>query len=116
VTTNPGLIETIEALKEASRSSGQAVWRALAEGLDSSKRRRVSVNLSRIDRNTGEGDVVAVPGKVLSSGGLTHPVTVAAFQFSGMAQRKIELAGGRAIGLRELLGEGVEPSEIKILK
>ncbi len=92
------------------------MWRALAEGLDSSKRRRVVVNLSRIDRNTREGDVVAVPGKVLSSGGLTHPVTVAAFQFSGMAKRKIELAGGRAIGLMELLGEEVKPSEIKVMK
>ena len=112
---NPELKRTIQSLKAASRDGG-AIWAALADELDRPKRRRNAVNLSRINRHTGAGDVVAVPGKVLASGSLTHPVTVAAFSFSEGARQKIALAEGRAILLTDLLEEGFEPSQIKILK
>lgn len=113
---NNELMETIKTLKAASRTSGKQIWRALAKELDRPKRRRVAVNLSRISRHTGEGQIVAVPGKVLASGSLSHPVTVAAYDFSETAREKIRLAKGRALTLRELLEEGVEPSMITILK
>jgi large subunit ribosomal protein L18e len=67
-------------------------------------------------RDTGEGDVVAVPGKVLASGSLGADVTVAAFSFSDGAKAKIIAAGSRAVSLLDLLEEGVEPSRIRILK
>lgn len=113
---NRQLIDTIQALEKASRESGAALWRALAEELDTSKRRRVAVNLSSIDRFAGEGDVVAVPGKVLAAGGLSKSVRVAAFSFSEGALEKIRAAGGEAMGLTELLEAGVEPSRIRIMK
>lgn len=113
--SNPELLKTIKALKKASKE-GPRIWRALARELDSSRRRRTSVNLSRINRHTEAGDVAAVPGKVLGAGFLDHPVTVAAFSFTATAREKITLAEGRAITLLELLEEGVEPSRIKIMK
>ncbi len=113
---NPQLKETIKTLKAASRKSGQNIWAALAEGLDKPKRRRASVNLSRINRHTQPGDIVAVPGKVLASGALDHPVTVAAHSFSDGARKKIAQIEGRAVSLTGLLEEQVEPSKIKILK
>lgn len=113
---NPELIRTIQALRAASRKGGAAIWGALADELDRPKRRRNSVNLSRIDRHTEAGSIVAVPGKVLASGSLSHPVTVAAYSFSDGALEKIALAEGRAMSLIDLLEEGVEPSGIKILK
>jgi len=113
--TNPELRATIAALRSASRK-GAPLWGALAEELERPKRSRVSVNLSVIDRHTSEGDVVAVPGKILGSGSLSHPVTVAAFSFSDTAREKIARAEGRALTLGKLLEEGVKPSEIKILK
>ncbi len=73
---NQTLKDTINALKEASDESGKAVWRALADELDKPKRRRVAVNLSRIDRHAAEGEVVAVPGKVLAAGSLSKPLKV----------------------------------------
>ena len=114
--TNPELKATIRALRAASRRGGPALWKALADQLDGANRRRPAVNLSRINRYTEAGDVVAVPGKVLASGGLTHPVTVAAFSFSETAREKIVLAEGRALTLLELLEEGTEPSKIRIVK
>ncbi|MFB0543149.1 MAG: 50S ribosomal protein L18e [Candidatus Bathyarchaeia archaeon] len=113
--TNPELISTIRELKKRARSEGVGLWDALAEGLDKAKRGRVAVNLSRLNRNTVEGEVVAVPGKVLGSGELSHPLTVAAFSFSETARRKISLVDGRSISLKELVDSGIPPSKIKIM-
>ena len=113
---NPQLKETIRTLRDASRKRDQKIWAAVAEGLDKPKRSRVSVNLSRINRHTQPGDVVAVPGKVLSSGELDHPVTVAAYSFSEGARKKIAQTEGRAVPLTSLLEEQVDPSKIRILK
>lgn len=113
---NKELINTINTLKAASRSSGKGIWRALAEELDRPKRRRVAVNLSRINRNSQEGHIIAIPGKVLASGQIEHPVTVAAYDFSEMAIKKIEMANGKVLKLTQLLEEASEPSNIKIIK
>lgn len=113
---NPELKKTIRTLRKASKKGGPSIWGALADELEKAKRRRVAVNLSRINRHTEAGAVVAVPGKVLAAGNLKQPVTVAAFSFSEKAREKTELAGGRTLSLMELLTEGIEPSNIKILK
>ena len=113
---NPELKKTINALKAASRKSGDAIWRALADELDKPKRRRTTVNLSRINRHSDAGDIVAVPGKVLAAGSLTHPVTIASYSFSEGAREKVTRAEGRIISLIELMDEGIEPSKIRILK
>ncbi|HUV54455.1 MAG TPA: 50S ribosomal protein L18e [Candidatus Krumholzibacteriaceae bacterium] len=113
---NQTLKDTIQALMKASDETGKAIWRALAEELDKPKRRRVAVNLSRIDRHAEEGEVVAVPGKVLAAGSLSKPLKVAAFQFSEGAMEKISMAKGEAMTLTELLEAGVEPSKIRIMK
>ena len=113
---NSELKMAIRVLAAASRGGGKPIWGALADELDKPKRRRAAVNLSRIGRHSGEGDVVAVPGKVLASGSLGTGVTVAAFSFSEGARAKIEAFGSRAVSLVDLLEEGVEPSRIRILK
>jgi large subunit ribosomal protein L18e len=113
---NQTLKDTINALKTASDETGKAIWGALAEELDKPKRRRVAVNLSRIDRHASEGEVVAVPGKVLAAGSLSKPLKVAAFSFSEVALKKIGMAKGEAMTLTELLNAGIEPSNIRIMK
>lgn len=113
---NAELKKTVRTLREASKKGGPAIWAALADDLDKAKRGRVAVNLSRINRHSEAGDIVAVPGKVLAAGSLKHPVTVAAFSFSEKAREKTTLAGGKTITLTELLVEGVEPSKIMIVK
>ena len=113
---NSELEKTIRELKTAKKKTGQPIWGALAEELDKPKRIRVDVNLSRINRLTKEGEIAAVPGKVLSSGALEHPVTVAAFSFSDEAKEKIKAAGGKAKTLSQLVAEGVEPSKVKLIK
>lgn len=113
---NQTLIDTIQALRDTSEESGKAIWKALADELDKAKRKRVVVNLSRIERHTKENDVVAVPGKVLAAGNLSKPITIAAFGFSEGAIEKINLAKGTHIMLEDLLKSDIEPSRIKIMK
>lgn len=113
---NKEIEKTIRELKTAKKRTGQPIWGALAEELDKPKRIRVDVNLSRINRLTKEGEVAAVPGKVLATGKLEHPVTVAAFSFSDLAREKIKAAGGEAKTLSQLAAEGVEPSKVKLIK
>lgn len=113
---NQILIDTINTLREASENSGKAIWKALADELDAAKRRRVVVNLSRIDRHTEKDEYVAVPGKVLAAGSLSKPVNIAAFGFSEGAIEKIKMAKGQYMTLKDLLDSGVEPSKIRIMK
>ncbi|MBD3171982.1 50S ribosomal protein L18e [Candidatus Bathyarchaeota archaeon] len=113
---NRVLIDTINILKEASEESGKPIWKALAEELDKPNRRRVVVNLSRVDRYIEEDDVVAIPGKVLAAGNLSKPVKVAAFSFSQGAIEKIKMVKGEYMTLDELLESGIEPSQIRIMK
>lgn len=110
------LIDTIKTLKTASKSSRKPLWKALAEDLDKPKRKRVAVNLSRINRYTKEGQIVAVPGKVLAAGWLDHSVKIAAFSFSELAKEKIKEAKGESMSLLDLLESGIKPSQIKIMK
>ena len=113
---NQTLIDTIKALEDASKESGKALWKAIAKELDKPKRIRAVVNLSRIDRHTNEGDIVAVPGKVLAAGNLSKGVKIAAFNFSEGAVEKITAAKGDHMSLIELLESGVETSQIRIMK
>ena len=69
------------------------------------RRRRRSVNLSKIALNTKEGDNVVVPGKVLSSGKISHSVNIAAVEFSADAVKGLRAANCKVVGIREMLGK-----------
>ncbi|RMF89481.1 MAG: 50S ribosomal protein L18e, partial [Methanobacteriota archaeon] len=63
---------------------------------------------------TEKGDVVAVPGKVLGSGTIAHPLTVAACSFTASAREKITAAGGRCLSIEELVKENPKGSGVRI--
>lgn len=69
------------------------------------KRSRVSVNLFKLEKVSGEGDSIIVPGKVLSVGKLTHKVRIAALDYSSAAQKAIEESGSKIVSLEEMLKE-----------
>jgi len=114
--TNPQLRSLIYFLRKAWRANGARIWLDVARRLAKPRRKRVAVNLSRINRYTEEGDVVVVPGKVLGAGSLDHPVTVAAFSFSKKAKEKIEDARGRWLTIKELVKLNPKGSRVKIMR
>ena len=112
--TNIHLRLLISRLRKAARRYDAPIWRRVAELLEKPRRQRIAVNISRINRYTQDGDVVVVPGKVLSCGTLDHKVVVAAWAFSGKAREKIERVG-RAISIDELLEEVPDGRGVKII-
>ncbi|RLF16634.1 MAG: 50S ribosomal protein L18e [Thermoprotei archaeon] len=113
--TNPQLRSLVYFLRKSWRQHGARIWLDVAKRLARPRRRRIAVNLSRINRYTGEGDVVVVPGKVLGFGTLEHPVTVAAFSFSKSAREKIEAAKGKCLSIKELVELNPKGSRVKII-
>jgi len=113
--TNPNLVNLIRLLKKKSKENEAALWRDIAEKLSKPKRMRIAVNISRINRYTEENDEAIVPGKVLGSGMIDHPITVAALSFSDQARSKITEAKGRCLSLPELLEANPKGANVKVI-
>jgi large subunit ribosomal protein L18e len=111
---NPVLGESISDLKVAYKKSKAPIWLRLREMMERSGS-KAEVNLSRLSRVTGEGDVVVVPGKILGTGALDHKVTVCAFSISQSAARKIIDAGGTIMGPRKFIEKYPDGNKVKII-
>jgi large subunit ribosomal protein L18e len=114
-TTNPELRRLIRLLRKAAKENKASIWRAVAESLAKPRRKRIAVNVSRINRYTTDDDEVVVPGKVLGAGLITHPVKVAALDFSDQARRKIIRAKGKCLSIPELIKANPKGSNVKII-
>jgi len=113
---NPELLTLIRSLRKKAKENDAAIWRDVAKSLSASKRRRVAVNLSRLNRYTKEKETVVVPGKVLATGKLEHPLVVAAFAFSEEARVKIAQAKGKSIHISQLLEDHPKGSNVRIME
>jgi len=102
-------------LRRKSRENQAVIWRDLAERLAKPRRKRTTVNISRVNRYAEEGDEVLVPGKVLGSGLLDHPVKVAALDFSDQARSKILKAKGQCLSISELLETNPKGTNVKVI-
>mgnify|MGYP001106952826 CR=1 FL=1 len=114
-TTNPELIELIRLLKKQSRENKADIWRDIAERVAKPKRKRITVNLSRLNRYTQKNETVAVPGKVLGAGEINHPITVAAFAFSERAEEKIKASKGKCLSFSGLIKKNPKGANVKII-
>jgi large subunit ribosomal protein L18e len=115
-TTNPQLIELISVLRKTSREQDAPIWLDIADYLAKTRSQRIAVNLSSINRYTEKADVVVVPGKILASGALDHPVTVASFEASSAAKAKLEASKAKYITIQELLEKNPTGSKVKIIR
>ncbi len=87
----------------------------MADRLSRSRRRRIAVNVSRLNRYTKEGETAVVPGKVLGAGKIDHPLHVAAFAFSEQARLKILKAKGKCLSILELVERNPKGTNVKII-
>lgn len=113
--TNPELITLIRLLKKHSRETKASIWRDIAERLAKPNKKRVAVNISRLSRYTLKNETVAVPGKVLGTGEMSHSLTVAAFSFSTNAKGKITAARGKCLTFLDLIKKNPKGSKIRII-
>lgn len=113
---NPELLNLIRSLRKKAKENEAAIWQDVADRLSSSKRKRVAVNLSRLNRCTKEKETVVVPGKVLGAGRLEHPLTVAGFAFSKEARLKISKAKGKSLTILELSKKNPKGTNVVIME
>ncbi len=78
-------------------------WKRALELAAVPARRRASVNLYKLSKNTKEGDAVIVPGKVLSVGKLDHSISIAAMQFSKSALEKLKASKCSILGIKDII-------------
>ncbi len=112
--TNTHLVNLISELKKVSYKGKTDLWKAIAKELEKPARKRRTVNISKIEKYVNKGEIALVPGKVLSVGNLTKPLTVAALQFSETAKAKINKVG-KAISIPELIKENPKGKNIRII-
>ncbi|MBR9690597.1 50S ribosomal protein L18e [Candidatus Woesearchaeota archaeon] len=115
MTKNQQLTSLVQELKKVSAEKKVNIWKRIAKDLEKPTRIRRIVNLSKINRFTKANDVVVVPGKVLGSGEIDKKLTVAAYQFSGSAEKKIKDAKGNALTLDELAKKNPKGAKVKII-
>ena len=114
-TTNPELVKLIRSLRKSEDGVRSPIWYYVASCLVRSRRNSINVNISRLNRYTKEGETVVIPGKVLGAGSLDHPITVAAFTFSGQARLKVEGAKGKCLSISDLVKKNPEGKKVKVI-
>ena len=112
--TNYQLQGLIKELNEKAIDSKVALWSRLAKDLNKPSRQRRSVNVYKINKYAREGEVIVVPGKVLSVGELSKNVEVAAFSFSDSAREKIHKMG-KTLTITELMNKNPNGKKVRIL-
>ena len=60
--------------------------------------------------------MVIIPGKLLGSGDVIKPFTVAAFRFSEKAKEKIHNAGGTCLSIEELIERNPKGTNVRIME
>jgi large subunit ribosomal protein L18e len=113
--TNPELTNLIRSLRKKARENKAKIWRDIAEDLSHSRKKRMTVNVSKLNRHTQKDENVVVPGKVLGIGKIDHSVNIAAFAFSEQAKRKILDAKGKCMSIPELIEKYPKGSNVKII-
>lgn len=116
VSTNAYRRRLLRKLKKLAKEQERPLWISVYEYLSAPRRRRIAVNVGKIERLAKEGETVVVPGKVLGGGTIAKRVTVIAESFSKSALDKITRAGGRAVTLYSLAERPDILGEIKGLQ
>jgi len=113
--TNPLLKKLIENLRKKSFEIDSKFLKDISDKLNKPRRQRIEVNLSHIERHAKKGETIIVPGVVMGFGGLTKPLTVSAWRFTGPAKEKIEHSKGKAISIEELVEDNPKGTKVRIL-
>jgi len=108
--TNPLLLETILAAKKNEK------WLGVAGILSGPRKNRKNVNLSELNKNYKEGDVVVIPGKILSMGELNKKMKIVALSFSEYAREKILKSGSKVSTILDEIKLNPEAKGVKILE
>jgi large subunit ribosomal protein L18e len=98
-----GVMEWLDELSKVGKNEKNAkLWDYVYKLASRPKRRRIAVNLSKLQKHAQSGDNVIVPGKVLGGGKLSKELNITAVEYSHDAEEKIKKANGKILGLQEM--------------
>ncbi len=107
---NPELVETIIAAKKHKN------WLEVASILSGSKRKKINVNLEKINKEAKAGEKITIPGKVLSQGEIDKKIKISALSFSEKAMEKLLKAGCGVSNIIEEIKKNPEAKGVRILR
>jgi len=79
----------LKLLVDTLRKKG-SFWQEVSVMLVRSKRQSIKVNLAKLEKETKDGDVIVVPGKILGSGIINHKLTLGALSYSLSVKDKMK--------------------------
>jgi large subunit ribosomal protein L18e len=103
ISTNIYKRKLIRQLEKLSDKTDKAIWEKVSEILSRPRRKRVAVNIGKINRLANDGEIIIVPGKVLGGGLLEKKLVVIAESFSKTAWQKILDNGGKPYTLYDVV-------------
>lgn len=106
-------LEIVETILLAKKNKA---WNKIAQIIGGSRKKYSSINLKEIDNCSQDGDIVVVPGKVLSSGNLDKKVKICAVNFSESAKEKLKNAKVECFKILEEIEKNPEAKGVKILR
>jgi len=107
---NPELVKTIIIAK---KNDG---WLEVASILSGPRKKRMNVNLEKIDKETKNGETVVIPGKVLSQGEINKKVKIIALRFSEKAKEKLLKSKSEVLSIIEEIKKNPKAKGVRILK
>ena len=105
----------INKLEKEYRQTKKPLYERILIELKKPSRRKRSLNLSKINRFTEEGENVIVLGKILSAGELKHKLNIIAFKASKTAIAKIKSSKSTVKFLSDWAVKPVIPEGVRIL-
>lgn len=107
---NPEIVETIIACRKNDK------WLKVGQIISTPRRSRVSINLDEINRRSEDGEIILIPGKVLSQGEINKKIKIVALGFSESAKEKLNKEKIDFKTIVEEIKLNPEGKKIKILK
>lgn len=97
------LNRAIAEIKAGAGSKNPKMAKYLVRLISKPKRKRIGVNIAKLEKFSKDGENVIVPGKVLGRGSMTKKINVAAVGYSEEAAGKLEGAQCTLLGFKEML-------------
>ncbi|MBS3084214.1 50S ribosomal protein L18e [Candidatus Pacearchaeota archaeon] len=91
-------------------------WQKVAQIISGPRRKYSAVNIDRIEKESSNGDVLIVPGKVLGEGNLTKKLKVCALYFSTSAANKIKHNRGEIVKIIDEIKKNPNAEGVKLLR
>ena len=106
-------LELIEIINITKKNKN---WKRIAEILSTPRRRKIIMNLERINKEAKDGEVILVPGKILSQGEINKKMRIVARDFSKKAEEKLLKSKIEFLKIKEEIKKNPDAKGIKMLK